>query len=273
MTFSPADLDEITEAARAAAEAAGALLLEGLGRSRRVDHKGEVDLVTEHDRRSEELIATRLERLFPEFAFFGEEGGERGRRDAESVWIVDPLDGTTNFAHGHAAFAVSIGLEHRGDLVSGVVVSPALGTSCWARSGGGAHCNGDRISVSGTRVLDEALLATGFPYDRRTATDDNSREFIAFMKRCQGNRRCGAAAVDMALVAQGVYDGFWEPRLHAWDLAAGVVLVREAGGRATDYGGDPVDVREGWIVASNGLVHDQMLEVISAARADYATIA
>lgn len=267
MTLDARQLDEILAAVRPIADAAGALLLEGLDGPKTVDHKGEVDLVTDFDRRAQDLIADELLKIYPDFALLAEEDGAPTVAGATTTWIVDPLDGTTNFSHGHPLFAVSIGLEHEGELVLGVIGMPALGSQVWARSGGGAFRDGKPIRVSTTADLDRALLATGFPYDRRTANDDNTRELVALMKRCQGVRRGGAAAIDMALTACGVYDGFWEPKLHAWDLAAGAVIVREAGGRISDYEGEPLDVRAGWIVASNGLIHDAVLDTIRRARA------
>jgi myo-inositol-1(or 4)-monophosphatase len=268
MTLAPRELAELAAAAGAIAAEAGAMLLAGLDRPKEISLKGEVDLVTDYDRRAEELITRRLTARFPSFPVIGEEGAPAATATDAPAWIVDPLDGTTNYSHGHPCFAVSIGLEHRGELLVGAISIPALGDLYAAHAGGGASCNGDPIRVSTTALLDRALVATGFPYDRRRVDDDNSRELVAFMKRSQGVRRCGAAAVDLALVARGIYDGFWEPRLHAWDLAAGVVLVREAGGTATDYeGGDP-DIRSGWIVASNGALHQRLLEVIAAARAE-----
>jgi myo-inositol-1(or 4)-monophosphatase len=267
MSFDPGELRELSAIASAIADEAGAMLLAGLDRPKSVSLKGEVDLVTEYDRRAEELITERLGERTPGFAVIGEEGAPDPEDPGETAWIVDPLDGTTNYSHGHPCFAVSIGFEHRGDLLAGAIAVPAVGDLLAAHAGGGATCNGRPIRVSSTAELDRALVATGFPYDRRQVDDDNSRELVAFMKRTQGVRRCGAAAVDLALVARGVYDGFWEPRLHAWDLAAGVVIVREAGGRATDYAGQAPDIRSGWIVSSNGLVHQAMLEVIASARA------
>lgn len=268
MTLGARELDELLEAAAGIAGEAAALLASGFGRAHAVEHKGAVDLVTEYDRRAEELIVGRLLAEFPAFAVCAEERGTYGDPKAGTLWFVDPLDGTTNFSHGHPAFAVSIGLEHQGELVLGVVTAPALGFSAGARRGGGAFSDGAPIRVSATALLGDALVATGFPYDRRTATDDNTREYFAFVKRAQGVRRLGAAAVDLALVARGVYDGFFEQRLKPWDLAAGAVLVAEAGGRVTDYAGAPVDPRRGWIAASNGLVHEELLALIREARAD-----
>lgn len=266
MTLAPAELDEIVADARAVAAEAGALLFEGLGKAAHVAHKGEVDLVTEYDRRAEELIVGRLLSRFPGFAVRAEESGVHGDDAARTIWLVDPLDGTTNFSRGHPVFAVSLGLEHRGELVAGVVAAPALGFTVWARRGGGAFSDGGPIRVSFTGTLEAALVATGFPYDRRTAIDDNTREYFAFVKRALGLRRCGAAAVDLALVARGVYDGFFEPRLQPWDVAAGAVIVAEAGGRVTDYEGSPMDPARGRIAASNGAIHGEMLALIREAR-------
>ncbi|MDD5307208.1 MAG: inositol monophosphatase family protein [Deltaproteobacteria bacterium] len=266
MTLLPTELDEALEAARAVAAEAGALLLEGLLRPKTVTFKGDVNLVTEYDRRAEDLITSRLGRLFPGFGILAEEGGVAGKADAHARWIIDPLDGTTNFSHGHPVFAVSIGLEDGGTPVAGVVAMPGLGVTVWARRGGGAFRNGEPVRVSNAAEIGVALVATGFPYDRRTARDDNTREYAAFVKRAQGVRRCGAAAVDLALTACGVYDGYWEPRLKPWDLAAGVVLVREAGGIATDYEGTEIDIHKGWILAAGPRLHQPMLEILRDAR-------
>jgi myo-inositol-1(or 4)-monophosphatase len=266
VTLGPIELDEIVSEARAVAAEAAALLLAGLGKATSVSHKGEVDLVTEYDRRAEALIVERLLSRFPSFAVRAEESGVHGDAAAQSTWLVDPLDGTTNFSRGHPVFAVSLGLEHRAELVAGVVAAPALGFTVWARRGGGAFSDNGPIRVTSTERLEAAFVATGFPYDRRTARDDNTREYVAFVKRALGLRRCGAAAVDLALVARGVYDGYFEPRLHPWDVAAGAVIVAEAGGRVTDYEGAPMDPALGWIAASNGAIHDEMLALIREAR-------
>ena len=266
MTLSPAQLDEILERALAVAGQAGDLLLEGLNKPKEIVHKGQVDLVTQYDRAAEKLICETLSSSFPDIGILAEEGGQKGNIDGSAMWIVDPLDGTTNFSAGHPVFAVSIGLQDEGSQVLGVIGMPALGMTVWARAGGGAFCNGEPISVTQTRDLDKSLVATGFPYDRRTVDDDNTREYRAFMKSALGVRRCGAAAVDMAFVARGVYDGFWEPRLQPWDLAAGTAIIREARGRVTDYSGEDLDVHQGWVVASNGMIHSSMLAVIERTR-------
>ncbi|MBW2275984.1 MAG: inositol monophosphatase, partial [Deltaproteobacteria bacterium] len=191
MTLEPRDLDEIVTGAHAVADQAGALLLEGLHGPKTIDHKGDVDLVTDYDRRAQDLIARGLAERFPGFALLAEEDGAPGDSAATTTWIVDPLDGTTNFSHGHPLFAISIGLEHEGKLVAGVIDLPALGSRFWARTGSGAFQDGKSISVSTNEDLNRALLATGFPYDRRKSTDDNTAELVALMKRAEGVRRGG----------------------------------------------------------------------------------
>jgi myo-inositol-1(or 4)-monophosphatase len=265
--------------ALAAATQAGELLLEGLGRHHASTTKQSgIDLVTEYDGRSEALILRVLREAFPDDEVLAEEsgllrapeaasavgaGGERVRRR----WLVDPLDGTTNFAHGLPFFAVSIACEEvRGEtreLVAGVVHAPALGQCFAARRGGGATCNGEPIHVSEEADLGRSLLATGFPYDRQTSAENNFDQFIAFQRRVQGVRRVGAAALDLALTARGAFDGYWEMKLKPWDLAAGALLVREAGGMVTGWRGEPVVVDRGAAVATNGRIHRAVLDVLA----------
>ena len=248
------------------ARAAGDLIGAAYRRPHQIDRKSSlVDLVTETDLAAEKLIRERLAEETPGFGVLGEEGGvtdgsgdegERGR------WIVDPLDGTTNFAHGHPFYCVSIALELEGRLELGVIHAPTLGLTWWARRGGGCYRNGAGAAVSKISKLTESLCASGFPYDRRTAEDNNSREWAAVIRAAQGVRRCGSAALDLALIADGTYDGFWEKRLNPWDMAAGVVLVEEAGGRVTSLDGAPVPPWPETIVATNGLVHDELRGVL-----------
>jgi myo-inositol-1(or 4)-monophosphatase len=227
-----------------------------------VSFKGDVDLVTQADLASEELVRRRLGQRFPGHAVLGEERGSTGEETAPARWLVDPLDGTTNFSHGHPFFAVSIGLEADGALQVGVVHAPALGLTWTARRGGGAtRCRGP-ARVSRVATLSEALVASGFPANRRTAADDNTAEWARGVKRAQGMRRCGAAAIDLAFVADGTYDAYWEKRLNPWDMAAGAVLVTEAGGRVTGLDGSPLPPWPATVVASNGLLHGQLTELI-----------
>jgi myo-inositol-1(or 4)-monophosphatase len=249
------------------ARRAGQVVLQGWGQVGGIDYKGEVDLVTDYDRRSEALIVDALSQAFPHHAIHAEEEGVVNHSQSPYLWLIDPLDGTTNFAHGFPVFAVSLGLLHQGVPVVGVIYDPTRDECFAASQGGGVTLNGRPIQVSPTPNLDTALLATGFSYDRRTRPDNNVGLLARFIRRCQGLRRAGAAALDLAYVACGRLDGFWELRLHPWDLAAGVLLVQEAGGRVSDLAGGPNDLSGQEILASNGQIHQQMLEVL--ARGDF----
>jgi myo-inositol-1(or 4)-monophosphatase len=249
-------------AARAAAKVAHA----GWRTRPRAEHKGPIDLVTQFDRASEDVLRAVLgESGLPvvaeEAAGGGATGAIEGAGDA-GVWLADPLDGTTNFVHGHPFYCVSIGLVRRGAPVLGVVVAPALGGEGWEWTGtaaGGSARNGAPCRVSETTALDQALLATGFPYDRATTADDNLTRFGALKKVARGVRRCGSAAIDLCFVADGTYDGYWEKKLQPWDLAAGAAIVLGAGGRLSGLGGEPARVVAGELVATNGRVHDALV--------------
>jgi myo-inositol-1(or 4)-monophosphatase len=257
--------------AREVAKDAAALLHEGWGQvqaSSVIYKRGRTDLLTEYDRRSEELILRAIAREFPGDAVVAEESGVSGGRGARRRWLVDPLDGTTNFVHGLPLFAVSIGLEIEGELACGVVSAPALGWEMAGCAGGGATRNGAALQVSRTEGLDTALLVTGFPYDRATHPENNFANWEAFQRRAQGVRRLGAASLDLCFVAAGWLDGYWEYRLHPWDLAAGAVIAREAGARLSDLRGDPFRCEAGEIVCSNGRIHNAMLTVLRETRSN-----
>ncbi|MSP59531.1 MAG: inositol monophosphatase [Myxococcales bacterium] len=250
-------------AAIAIAREAGALLAEGQGRRHAATVKSSpFDLVTEYDRRAEELILARLRAAFPGDRILAEESGLSGTASG-ARWVVDPLDGTTNFAHGLPLFAVSIAREVAGVVEVGVVHAPALGLTFAARRGDGATCNGAPIRVSDCDHLAAALLATGFPTDRQTSDENNFAQFIAFQRRAQGVRRLGSAALDLALVARGTYDGFWEMKLKPWDVAAGALLVVEAGGTVSGWSGEALAIDRGAVVASNGRLHAAMLATLA----------
>ena len=255
------DLRQLAESAGAAAREAGGLLLGRLGRLRAIEYKGEVDLVTEADRESEAMLVRRLGALLPEASILAEEGTGT-ERDSELRWIVDPLDGTTNFAHGFPMFTVSIGLEEGRDRLVGVVHDPTRAETFTAVRGAGARLNGEPIHVSATASLDRALLATGFPYDMRRTRRDNLTQFAAFAKLAQGIRRGGSASLDLCYVACGRLDGYWEEKLQPWDVAAGALMVEEAGGRVTGYFGEAFDPRARHLVGSNGRFHDAMVELL-----------
>jgi myo-inositol-1(or 4)-monophosphatase len=246
--------------ALAVATEAGALLLEGYRKRPVPTEKAKRDLVTEFDVKSEALIVSRLSQQTPELGLVAEEGGGQVRA---VTWFCDPLDGTMNFVHGHPFWAVSIGLLEQGTPLAGAVVAPALGLSWVAFAGGPALRNGEVCRVSETSDLEQALVATGFPADRRTAPANNLDSFARVKKVAQGVRRCGSAAIDLCLVADGTYDAYWERRLNAWDVAAGAAAVLSAGGRLGALDGGPADLQHGQLIASNGRVHDVLRELVN----------
>lgn len=247
------------------AREAGAILMDGFGGELEVRHKGAVDLVTQMDGRSEAHISSRLRELFPGTAILAEEGGASGDL-AGGLWIVDPLDGTTNYAHGFPVFCVSIALERENRIDLGVVFDPTRGEMFAASRGGGATLNGRRLQVTTRDQLGDSLLATGFPYDIRTSEENNLAQFTRLSRMARAIRRAGAAALDLAYVAAGRFDGFWEEKIAPWDIAAGVLLVLEAGGTVSGYGGEPIDIRARRIVATNGRIHDSLLAALALVR-------
>jgi myo-inositol-1(or 4)-monophosphatase len=245
---------------------AGRVLAEKFGRALQVSQKGDIDLVTEADLAAEQLIVERIRSYHPRHSVLAEEAGEvvaLGGAQSEYKWIVDPLDGTTNYAHGYPVFCVSVALEHEGRVVLGVVHDPSRDETFAAERGAGATLNGRPVRVSDTAELNRSLLCTGFPYDVRERAEF-ARHFHNFIMSAQGVRRDGAAALDLAYVAAGRFEGFWEEGLRPWDVAAGVLLVEEAGGRVTHYDGAPFDIYRPPIAASNGLIHDAMLAVLTS---------
>ena len=252
---------EIREAAVKAAREAGRILRERLGTTIAVEYKGDVDLVTEVDRRAEEVVVGFLRDNFPDHGILAEEGG--GRESARGArWIIDPLDGTTNYAHGFPFFCVSIAFEDAGRVICGVVYDPVRDELFAAERGRGAQLNGSALKVSTTGDLSRALLATGFPYDIRTSSDNNLDHFARFAVRAQAIRRAGSAALDLSYVACGRFDGFWELKLRPWDVAAASLIVTEAGGRVSDFRGGPFTLSGGETLASNGLLQEEMVAVL-----------
>ena len=248
--------------AREAACAGGQVLRRLFGTNLEVVKKGAIDLLTRADLESEQAVRSRLESAFPDHGFLLEEGG-CVRREAEWLWVVDPLDGTTNFAHGYPVFCVSIGLLRRGEPVLGVVCDPLRDELFWAQRGAGAWMNGRRLAVSTRETLPEALLVTGFPYDIHTNPGDVIELLGRFLLQAQAVRRDGSAALDLCYVAAGRVEGFWERRLKPWDTAAGAIIVTEAGGRVTRFDGTPYSIFDPDILASNGLLHGPMRDVIA----------
>lgn len=227
-----------------------------------IELKGDKDLVTEVDRESERLIVEQLLTRFPHHSILAEEGS-CPHRESPFCWVIDPLDGTTNFAHAFPWFCVSIALVADSELVAGVIYNPINDELFTATRGGGAFLNGRRLRVSSRSPLKETLLGTGFPYDCATDPLNNFDNFMAFQKAARGIRRAGAAALDLAAVAAGRLDGFWELKLKPWDVAAGVLMVREAGGMVSGFDGSAYSILHNRILASNGLIHDDMVALLA----------
>jgi myo-inositol-1(or 4)-monophosphatase len=250
-------------------EDAGKVLLSYYNKDFRIDRKdpfeGSIDIVTDADRASETLILEAIRREFPHHDILAEET-PTDRSGSPWLWIVDPLDGTINFAHGFPVFSISIAVMEHGRLLAGMVYDPLRRDSFFAARDAGAFFNDKRIHVSRADRLDRSLVGTGFPYDRAVSPENNVAEFCQVVTRVQGVRRAGSAALDLAYVAAGRLDGFWELKLKPWDMAAGMLLVEEAGGRVTDRTGQPTDVYTNAIVATNGHIHDTLLGVLSGAR-------
>jgi myo-inositol-1(or 4)-monophosphatase len=280
----PEDFEAILAVMREAARDAAQEARRGFRRAVNVEHKGVIDLVTEFDRASEDAIRKRLSGTLP-FAIVGEEGG--GEADG-ATFYVDPIDGTTNFVHGHPFWCISIGLVVGGEPRLGLVLAPALGVewSGWLAPTGERRATrrayespflslegqapallAEPCAVSATSSLDHAMLATGFPYDRRTSPENNFDAFIAMKLRAQAVRRCGAAALDLCLVADGTYDGYWELKLKPWDIAAGMAIVRASGGVVTDLQGARASHLESRIVATNGKIHEGLVAELANVRA------
>ncbi|MFH0800544.1 MAG: inositol monophosphatase family protein [Pseudomonadota bacterium] len=260
------------------ARRAGRIQMERLGHAHKIEYKGSINLVTEVDHECEELIVSGIQKNFPGDDFLAEEGTVGhpplhplpSREGKKSKWIIDPLDGTVNYAHGFPFFCVSIALERDGELAAGVIYDPNRDELFAAEKGRGATMNGAHIRVSAAPILKQSLLATGFAYHDYNAGSNepvaNFDNFENFVRRSRAVRRPGSAATDLAWAACGRIDGFWELYLKPWDMAAGAVIIREAGGSVTAFDGGPFDLYGDEILASNGRIHDEMIEVLKAKR-------
>jgi myo-inositol-1(or 4)-monophosphatase len=255
------ETDFFLRAAVEAAKEAGRMLRENLGASREITYKGELDLVTNFDNLSQQMIYDRLVRDFPDHDFVAEEGLDQ-ERGSSFRWIFDPLDGTTNYAHRFPIFSVSIALERNEKVVCGVVYDPMREETFTGIKDKGAFLNGKKIEVSTTAELDKSLLATGFPYDLRVSEVNNISHFNHFVTRAQAIRRCGSAALDLCYVACGRFDGFWELKLKPWDVAAASLIVLEAGGHLSDFANGKFSIYSQETLGTNGLIHRQMLDVL-----------
>ena len=255
-------MEKEKELAFRAATTAGQIQRENLGKISSVDYKSAFNLVTNVDKECEKQILEILTGAFPEDEVLAEESGEK-KGSKNRRWLIDPLDGTTNFTHSYPFFSVSIGLEENGEMVLGVVYNVISDELFWAIKGKGAKVNDTTISVSGAAVLSESLLATGFPPDTRNTGYNNMNEFTYITNKSHGVRRDGSAALDLSFVAAGRLEGFWEMKLAPWDIGAGSLIVTEAGGRVSNLEGGPLDISSGHIMATNGKIHEELIEALA----------
>ena len=255
-------MKDALKVAVSAALSAGKIQRERSRNIGRISPKGDYDLVTEVDILCEQEVIRVIKKRFPDHQILAEESGASHGVSSPSKWIIDPLDGTINYAHGFPCYCVSIGLEHEGEIVIGVVYNPNMDELFVAEKGKGATLNSDPISVSTIPELKDSLLVTGFAPEVVHSPDDNIDTFRDFMKASQAVRRPGSAAIDLCYTAMGRFEGFWELKLHSWDIAAGFLIVQEAGGKVTKLDGNPLHVYDREILASNGLVHDEMVGIL-----------
>ncbi len=263
MTISEKNKKTFLATAQEAALAAGDYLKQAFAQSKGVTYKGAVDLVTDSDKKSQDIIRDIIQKKFPSHSILGEESLDE-QKDRDLLWLIDPIDGTTNFAHSLPLFCSSIGLMVEGQVQAGVVYIPMLDELFSVSRGNGAYLNGSPIRVSGEKDLGKSLLATGFPYDRRTSLENNVNHFNRFIVRCQGIRRMGAAAIDLCYTAAGRLDGYWELKLYPWDTAAGALMLEEAGGKVTNFEGEGFDHFKKACLASNGHIHQQMVDLLQS---------
>ncbi len=256
--------NKILKIAKEAALTAGKYLLDSVGKKTEIEYKGEIDLVTAHDRESQKIIYKIIMEHFPGHSILGEEDLDE-KKDSEMLWVIDPIDGTTNFSRSLPAFCVSIAFMEKGVAQVGVVYVPMLDEMFWAVKGEGAFLNEKRIHVSKETNLGKSLLATGFPYDRRESEINNVEHFNKFIVRALGIRRMGSAAIDLCYTAAGRFDGFWELKLKPWDTAAAYLIVEEAGGKVSNFSGTPFSPFMNECLAANKEIQARMLEVLAKA--------
>ncbi len=258
-------MDPILEFAVELALESGRIQKKHFEETHTIRHKGEINIVTDVDMECQDRILTLLSAHCPGDDVVSEEKDNLPAGD-KNRWIVDPIDGTTNYAHGYPFFCTSVAYEVKGKITCGVVYNPIFDELFFSARGKGAYLNGQRLAVSGTSAMKQSLLATGFPYDLNSSNHNNIGHFVAFLYEAQAVRRDGSAALNLSYVAAGRFDGFWELKLNPWDTAAGFLIVGEAGGRVTGFDGEPFKIQEGRIVASNGLIHDEMLRILEVSK-------
>ena len=267
MPLSQPELDSLTHIAIQAAQRGGSVLTDYAQKGFEIHKKDHpINLVTEADLHAEKVVIQSITQAYPDHQILSEEEGLQALQNSPFKWIIDPLDGTTNFAHGFPMYNVSIGLEYEGEVLIGVVYDPTRQELFLGQKGKGATLNNTPIHVSTTPKLGEALLVTGFAYDVHTVADNNLKEFCQFTLKARGIRRTGTAAIDLCYIACGRLDGFWELKLNPWDTAAGKLMVEEAGGKVTNYHGQPFSIYGKDLIASNGLIQDEMVAVLKEAR-------
>jgi len=270
------ELKNFLKIAIEAVKEAGKIQEEKFGENFKIEHKGEINLVTEVDYQCEKAIIDIIKRDYPEHEILTEEAGsvkglppshspltKGGQMEGKYKWIIDPLDGTTNYAHSYPCFCASVGLEIDGEIVAGAVYNPMIDELFTSIKGEGAYLNGNRIRVSKIGDINKSLLATGFPYDIRESKENNLNHFCNFAVRAQAIRRPGSAVLDLCYLAAGRFDGFWELKLYPWDMAASSLIVKESGGMITDFKGSEFSIYKGEMLASNGLIHKEMIEILS----------
>ena len=272
------ELKNFLKIAIEAAKEAGRIQRERFGENFKIEHKGEINLVTEVDYQCEKAIIDIIKRDYPEHEILTEEAGsvkglppshspltKGGQMEGKYKWIIDPLDGTTNYAHSYPCFCASVGLEIDGEIVAGAVYNPMIDELFTSIKGEGAYLNGNRIRVSKIGDINKSLLATGFPYDIRESKENNLNHFCNFAVRAQAIRRPGSAVLDLCYLAAGRFDGFWELKLYPWDMAASSLIVKESGGMITDFKGSEFSIYKGEMLASNGLIHKEMINILNLA--------
>jgi len=250
------------EVAKDTARKAGVVLLENLGKVKEIEFKAKNSLVTEVDKLSEEIIINNIKQSFPSHDIFAEESG-RDSENSDYLWLIDPIDGTTNYAHAYPFFSISIALEIKGEVKVGLVYDPVKDEMFTAEEGKGAFLNGKAITVSKSDAIEHSHVCTGFMHDSEWMVEANIKHFGNFIRRARAVRRDGSAALDLCYVACGRFDGFWELGLNPWDTAAAVLILKEAGGLVTKFTGDEYNIYMKDILASNSIVHDQMIEILA----------